>query len=195
MNQNAMIGAHIRDLRLQKKYTLKQLSEESGLSVGFLSQLERGMSSVAIDSLAKLAAILDSDLASIFGALKPSAPEPVVHGFEAAPNPVSPQIIQYVLSNDVTGYAMLPRLFVLMPQADEGEEIEMYSHGGEEFAYVLEGIVTVYLDGRRHTLYPGDCIQIRSNQSHNWINLTSKQARLLAVNIPNPFVEDEAQRA
>ncbi len=195
MNENAMIGAHIRDLRMSKKYTLKQLAEESGLSVGFLSQLERGMSSVAIDSLARLAEILGSDLTSIFGALKPAAPEPVVHSFEAAPNPISPQIIQYLLSNDVTGFEMLPRLFVLMPQENEDEEIEMNTHGGEEFAYVLEGIVTVYLDGRRYTLYPGDSIQIRSNLSHNWINLTNKQARLLAVNVPNPFITGEAPHA
>ena len=188
MNQNAMIGAHIRNLRMAKKLTLKQLSDESGLSVGFLSQLERGMSSIAIDTLARLAHILGSDLSSFFNAVQAPGPEAVVHGFDLRATPVSPEIIQYVLSNDPAGFEMLPRLFLLMPQASlDGEQIEMYSHEGEEFTYVLEGIVTVYLDGQRHTLYPGDSIQIRSNLPHNWVNLTNKPARLISINNPNPF--------
>ncbi len=53
MNHNLTIGSKLKALRTSKKYTLKQLSEESGLSIGFLSQIERGMSSIAIDSLSK----------------------------------------------------------------------------------------------------------------------------------------------
>lgn len=192
MNQNAMIGAHIRSLRIARKLTLKQLSDESGLSVGFLSQLERGMSSIAIDTLAKLAHILGADLTSFFNVVQGPGPEPVVHGFDLRATPVSPEIIQYVLSNDPAGFEMLPRLFLLMPQSSlEEEQIEMYSHEGEEFTYVLEGIVTVYLDGSRHTLYPGDSIQIRSNLPHNWVNLTNKPARFLSINYPNPFRAQE----
>ncbi len=188
MNQKAMIGAHIRSLRLAKKLTLKQLSDESGLSVGFLSQLERGMSSIAIDTLSSLARVLGTDLSSFFNVVHGPSPEPVTHGFDLKATPVSPQIIQYVLSNDPAGYALLPRLFLLMPQEEmEEEQIEMYAHEGEEFSYVLEGIITVYLDGARHTLYPGDSIQIRSNLPHNWVNLTNKTAKLLSVNIPNPL--------
>lgn len=197
MNQNGMIGAHIRSLRLARKYTLKQLSDESGLSVGFLSQLERGISSVAIDTLGKLAEILGTDLSSFFSVVNVARTEPVLHSFELRSNPVSAQIVQYVLSNDPASYQLLPRLFTLLPLEDVAEEIEMYSHEGEEFAYVLEGIVTVYLDGKRYTLYPGDSIQIRSNAQHNWFNETNKVAKLLTVNSPNPLraVEAEEERA
>ena len=66
MDHNVTIGAKVKAFRTAKKYTLKQLSEESGLSIGFLSQLERGLSSIAIDSLAKLAAILGVSLSSFF---------------------------------------------------------------------------------------------------------------------------------
>ena len=41
MDHNVTIGAKVKAFRTAKKYTLKQLSEESGLSIGFLSQLER----------------------------------------------------------------------------------------------------------------------------------------------------------
>ncbi|MEG1621068.1 MAG: helix-turn-helix transcriptional regulator, partial [Oscillospiraceae bacterium] len=66
MNHNITIGSKIKALRISKKYTLKQLSVESGLSTGFLSQLERGVSSIAIDSLAKIAEILNVSLSSFF---------------------------------------------------------------------------------------------------------------------------------
>lgn len=51
-----MIEIHkkIRELRLQKGLTLKQLSEKTNLTIGFLSQVERGTSSLAITSLKKL---------------------------------------------------------------------------------------------------------------------------------------------
>ena len=71
MNYNTTIGLKIKELRNSKKFTLKYLSEETNLSIGFLSQLERGMTSVAIDTLAKIAkdtaagAVLVSAIASV----------------------------------------------------------------------------------------------------------------------------------
>ena len=59
MDHNQTIGAKIKTLRTDKHYTLKTLSDKTGLSVGFLSQAERGLSSIAVDSLAKVAACLD----------------------------------------------------------------------------------------------------------------------------------------
>lgn len=59
MNYNTSIGLKIKELRNAKKFTLKYLSEETNLSIGFLSQLERGMTSVAVDSLAKIARVLE----------------------------------------------------------------------------------------------------------------------------------------
>ncbi len=50
---NKDIGAKIKQLRTQKQMTLKDMSEKTNLSIGFLSQLERGLTSVATDSLGK----------------------------------------------------------------------------------------------------------------------------------------------
>ena len=62
MDTNAIIGLRIKSLRNEKKYTLKYVSENTGLSIGFLSQLERGMTSIAIDSLDKIATLLGVEL-------------------------------------------------------------------------------------------------------------------------------------
>ncbi|MGI6184411.1 MAG: cupin domain-containing protein [Candidatus Fimadaptatus sp.] len=187
MNQNETVGARIRSARTARRMTLKQLSEQSGLSVGFLSQLERGMSSVAIDTLTELSRILGISLSSFFESAGQSEPDPVLHSYDLPFDTVSPQIIQHVLSRDTQAFDMLPRMFTLLPQPESDEPMEMYVHEGEEFIYVLEGIVDVALDGRRYTLYPGDSMQIRSAAPHNWANVSGRTARILQVNVPNPL--------
>ena len=100
MDPNLTVGAKIKTLRTEKKYTLKALSDLTGFSVGFLSQIERGISSVAVDSLAKIAKCLDVPLSTFFAAEPPDTMDPVVHSFSAHQNMVSPQIIQSVLSHN-----------------------------------------------------------------------------------------------
>ena len=68
----------------------------------------------------------------------------------------------------------------------------MCVHSGEEFVYVLTGVVTLWLEDRQYALYPGDSIQIHSNQPHNWANNTNKVAELLSINYPNPLRSDTA---
>ena len=100
MNQNATMGMRIKALRKEKKYTLKQLAEETGLSIGFLSQLERGMSSIAVDSLAKIASILGVSLSTFFSDAEALSQDPVSHSFERHWNAVSAEIAQSILSKD-----------------------------------------------------------------------------------------------
>lgn len=192
MDHNITIGAKVKALRTAKKYTLKQLSEESGLSIGFLSQLERGISSIAIDSLAKLADILDISLSDFFDSVTPSGQSPVTRSFECRCSQITPQIIQYILSSNVRGFEALPRIFHLMPFANTDlDEHEIYQHDGEEFIYVLEGILTIYSDGTEYLLNPGDSIQLHSALPHNWMNKTNRVVKILTINTPNPFLHGD----
>ena len=142
MDHNVTIGAKVKAFRTAKKYTLKQLSEESGLSIGFLSQLERGLSSIAIDSLAKLATILGVSLSSFFDSSADQEKSPVSRSFAMHCSQINPQIVQYLVNGNAQGFACLPRIFHLMPSATTSSEnqLEMNQHDGEEFIYVLEGI-------------------------------------------------------
>jgi transcriptional regulator with XRE-family HTH domain len=182
------IGARIKAKRLKLGMTLKDLSQATDLSVGFLSQFERGMSSIAIDSLEKVANVLSLPLFSFFSSIDEiNSPDQVIRYYEMRPDHVNPRIFQYVLSHNVHGYCLLPRIFMLMPM-NENRKIELYSHNGDEFLYVLEGVVTLYVDNDTYVLYPGDSTLIHSRQPHNWINLTNNVVRILTVNCPNPFV-------
>ena len=171
MDHNVTIGAKVKAFRTAKKYTLKQLSEESGLSIGFLSQLERGLS-------------------SFFDSSADQEKSPVSRSFAMHCSQINPQIVQYLVNGNAQGFACLPRIFHLMPSATTSSEnqLEMNQHDGEEFIYVLEGILTVYLDGSEYCLNPGDSIQIHSQTPHDWVNNTNRVVKILTVHTPNPFV-------
>lgn len=189
MNESLVIGTRVKQLRTKKKLTLKQLSDMTGLSTGFLSQLERGISTIAIDSLSKVAASLDVELSSFFHHNAHIAGEPVTRSFEQQYVQTGSRIAESVLSQEVLGFEHLPRLVQILPSAQAGEPpTEMYSHLGEEFLYILEGILTVYISGKEYVLYPGDSIQIHSDHQHNWANRTNRNVRFLQINYPNPYL-------
>ena len=108
MNQNTSIGEKIKALRTSQNLTLKQLGEMTNLSTGFLSQMERGLSSIAIDTLETIAGVLGVSLGSFFSE-EPHADcsDPVVHSFSMPTTPVGPQIIQNTLSHDVAAFDFL----------------------------------------------------------------------------------------
>ncbi|QXM05296.1 helix-turn-helix domain-containing protein [Crassaminicella indica] len=182
----ADVGRKIKDLRTNKNLTLKDLSEKTGLSIGFLSQLERGLTTIAIDALEKIADFLDVNISYFFK--KPENSKRIVlRSYEKkAFEIVNSQFIHYHLTNDIENKELLPRLIEILP-SNVDEEITPYQHEGEEFIYVLEGILTLFVADEQYELYPGDSAHIDSNMLHNWANYTNKTVKLLAVNIPNFF--------
>ena len=62
MTQNEQIGAKMKACRQEKGLTLKQLSDMVDLSVGFLSQAERGLATISLNSLYRLATALEVDV-------------------------------------------------------------------------------------------------------------------------------------
>lgn len=187
MDTNAIIGLRIKNLRTEKKYTLKYLSEHTGLSIGFLSQLERGMTSIAIDSLDKISRVLGVELSSFFTADMKQNDIHIVRRYEQKSTVINPEIVEYPLTNHAKDFDLLPRLVEVMPSLQEDGELELYSHDGEEFIYILEGILTLQIEDDIYHLYPGDSAHVHSNLSHNWKNDTNSITRFLTVHTPNPF--------
>lgn len=64
MNQSEMIGSRLKEERLQQKLTLKQLSEKVGLSIGYLSQVERGYGTLSLSALKKLSSALGLEMSA-----------------------------------------------------------------------------------------------------------------------------------
>jgi transcriptional regulator with XRE-family HTH domain len=188
----SQIGAKINKLRSDKKLTLKELSQLSDLSVGFLSQLERGLTTVAIDSLDNISKALGVDI-NYFFTLSKEQSNFIQKSYEREVIFMDKDnFIQYHLSNNLSNKKMLPRMIEVYPKKDN-ETVLTYAHEGEEFIYILEGILTYYYDGEKNELYPGDSVHICSTSSHNWENNTNKIVKLLMVSTPNRFQESPTE--
>ncbi|WP_130805879.1 helix-turn-helix domain-containing protein [Senegalia massiliensis] len=184
------IGSEIKELRKSNNMTLKDLSEKTGLSIGFLSQFERGLSTIAVDSLELIAKALNIELSHFI--LKPKTKkEYILKSFEQEVYEViNNKFVHYNLSNNLNKKTFLPRKINILPMGKD-ENITEYSHKGEEFVYILEGTLTLFLDSKRYDLYPGDSAHYNSEKMHNWANYTSKMVKLIVVSTPNHFSESE----
>ncbi|KYH35977.1 HTH-type transcriptional regulator PuuR [Clostridium tepidiprofundi DSM 19306] len=178
------IGSKIKNLRIKNGMTLKELSEKCDLSIGFLSQLERGLTTIAVDSLEKIANIFDVQLTYFFD-LPQKKDIKILRSYEKVVLDVDKSgFIHYLLTTNVYDKSFVPRLIEILPHKED-EEITCYNHKGEEFVYVLEGILTLYLHDKKYELYPGDSIHMMSTTPHNWANFTNKKVKILVVHSPN----------
>jgi transcriptional regulator with XRE-family HTH domain len=179
------IGQKIKELRASKGLTLKDLSVSSELSIGFLSQVERSMASIAVTSLEKIAVALGVDLEYFF-TLPQKHEANILRSHEQEVFSVEESRFYYRLASDIEGQVLEPMLVNLLPnQTKEG--INPYSHKGEEFLYVLEGVLMVFVGGEEYQLYPGDSMHMLSSVPHEWANFTNKLVKVLAVSTPSIF--------
>ncbi len=180
------IGEKIKELRTKQGLTLKDLSEKTNLSVSFLSQAERGLTSIAIHSLENIAEALGGELSYFFTPPKKHETK-IMRSYEQEDFRIEKsRFIYYSLANDMDGKVLDPMLVVVLP-GDKKSQINPYPHKGEEFVYVLEGILTVFIGDEEYQLYPGDSYHINSTIPHEWCNFTSKIVKLLSVNTPSVF--------
>ena len=189
MNEMTDIGLIVNKLRKEKKITLKELSEKSGLSTGFLSQFERGMTTIAVDSLMIIAKILDVDLDVFFEKkVNNTSKEMLIRSYDREVSSVNSKYIQFNLVKDLAKAEFLPRIYEILPSKYGSKHTENYVHEGVEFIYVLEGVLTMHVKNKTFEMYPEDSIYLDSKTPHNWENNTNKIVRILTVNYPNPYI-------
>ncbi len=184
------LGKRIKEQRLKKEMTLKNLSDATGLSTGFISQLERGLTTVAVDSLQKLSEALEVNLNFFFNMSNRRESNVLKRHQQQVLSVEEDRFIYYQLSPDYTDKILFPRMIEILPQKVY-EPLSPFSHAGEEFIYVVEGILTLVIDEEERELYPGDTAHFSSLKAHNWYNATSKSVKILAVSTPNQLMVDE----
>ncbi len=119
------IGEYVKKIRTEQNLTLKELSEKSGLSVSFLSQFERGISTISVDALLELAEALSIDSREIImESLATSQPKDdyVLRSYSRhTPQISAKNQIQTDLSAFGYDKKMLARMYTLLPgESEEG---------------------------------------------------------------------------
>lgn len=172
-DMNDSFGSELRKVRKSKKMTLQELSDRSGLSISFLSQIERSLRTLTFTSLNKIADALEVDVNFFFGSNNSNVKK------QAGQNSVGEETFSYTsLSGDMLHPDFIPAVIEL--KASETQQVP-YRHAGQEFVYVLSGQLKVELDGKKETLCANESIHIDSSIAHHWYNDTDEVTKILLV--------------
>jgi transcriptional regulator with XRE-family HTH domain len=176
------VGMRLRDLRRKANLSLETVASRSDLSVGFLSQIERGLSSPSLRVLATLADMFGVGIAALFG--NPGSDDGASHGViiraaERAELKLWRTGISKQLLNP-TGADSKLNLFLVHMEPGGSTGDELYTHDGEEAGLVLEGEMTLTVDNETWQLKTGDSFRFASRRPHRFGN-PAKRAKAVVL--------------
>jgi len=182
----AEVGERIRSLRQKREMTLQQLSEQAGVSIGMLSQMERGRSSPTIRTLQRVADALEVPLNWFFSTPEVSQDHPrwvLPHSHRRRIALGDMKVIKELLSPPGDGKV---ELLLVTIEAGGSSGPVAYTHIGEDAGVVLEGRLLLEVDGVPATLEAGDAFRFASSLPHRFENADVGRTRVLWANTP-PF--------
>jgi len=205
------IGARLRDARTQRGLSLRSVAQSLGVSASLVSQVETGKTQPSVATLYALANHLGVSLDELLGIVPTSArPAPTMFGHTGVPLPNVQRaednpIIE--MENGVrwerlavgSGGPADAILVTYEPGASTSIEGKLMRHAGIEYAYMLEGELTLRLDFDSFVLRPGDSLQFESIRPHLFSNTGSTPAKGLwfvlgrrAQSVPDAELEASA---
>src|SRR4051794_5001678 len=175
------LARELKRLRLDRGLTLDGLASDTGLTAGYLSQIEKGVSVPSISALAVIPASLSTDLASLFP--QREAPDVKItrsgdpERFRVEPNSREEYSMLTVRSKDGQLSAMHGRHY-------PGGPVLEFRHVGEEFAFVLSGSLRLVVDGEPRVLGPGEWVHYSAQASHSVEVASNTPAEALWIHTP-----------
>jgi len=179
----AVIGSRVKALRESNGYSLRDLSERSGVSAPMLSQVERGETSPTLTVAARIAAGLELRLSQLLR-LDEGGSVTIVRGGERqrGGNKKRGHNFEVLTSAQPGQRAELSR-HTLAPGGATGapDDPPMHEPGSRETALVERGALVLVCDGQRHELGEGDCVTFDADLPHHFENPNTADAAFLAV--------------
>ena len=167
-------GGALRGCRRERGLTLKAVSDKTGLTIGFLSEVERDMSSLSLSSLIAVSRAIG------VGIERFTEPPEDLGGVTRAPERTI-----YRVSNSPVGYERLSAgldggvINAVRMRVPPGYRSEQLSHYGEELMYVLDGTVYVTVAGQETELRAGDSVHFSSRRAHCIHNRSTSECLVL----------------
>ena len=177
------IGPKIKELRVMKGLTQEELADRSELSKGFISQLERDLTSPSIATLVDILNSLGTNLKEFFS--DDSDEQIVFHDADYCEkyDAELKNKIEWIIPNAQKN-AMEPILLTLPPH---GRSQTMTSYNGEEFGYVLKGVVDLVIENKRYRVKAKETFYVDGSRSHTLVNPGAKEAQVLWITTPPMF--------
>jgi transcriptional regulator with XRE-family HTH domain len=184
----ASLGHQIRDLRRAKGVTIPELAARIDRSVGWVSQIERGLSEVSISALHQIAAALEVQVAWFFGNGTPPAADEVGlvvrRGNRRVLDFHGSGVHEEILSPNLGGQLLLVES-TFAPGASSGDRDR--ERRGEEAGLVVRGTLELQVDGRTLRLEAGDSFAFTRKGPHRCHNPGTEPAVVLWVITPPSY--------
>ena len=189
MGNNKIIGAKIKSIRESKQLSTQEVSERSGLSIEQIERIEGNIDFPSLAPLIKIARVLgvrlgtflddQSELGPVICRKKDSNDTNSI-GFSNNDSKARKHMEYHSLSQDKSGRHMEPFLIDVAP-SEEGVDFVLSTHEGEEFIYVLEGILEINYGKNTYILEEGDSIYYDSIVAHHVHAAADNTAKILGV--------------
>lgn len=178
-NAALAIGSRIRSVRQAQRLTIDQVAESTGLTKGFLSRVERDLTSPSIASLVTMCQVLSLDVGELFS-------QPDTHVVRLAEAPRISLGGDGIVEQLVTARSerRLQVIRSVIEPHGEGEK-ELYSVDCEvEVLHVVAGRFIVIFANERFELETGDTVTFPGREPHSWINPTAEQTIVTWTLVP-----------
>jgi len=170
------LGARLRERRTALGLTLKDVADAAGLSVGFISQVERDLTVPSLSSLVSIARVLQEPVARFLA--QPQGDRPFTRHDERDVYAVRADGLKYERLSARFPGNVVNSVIVHEPPGYRTESIQ---HEGEELFFILKGEITVEIEDEATILSAGDSIHFDSTRSHSSWNHTTEPVTMLHV--------------
>lgn len=180
LGNDVWIGARLRELRKDRGLSIQELADKVSLSIGMISQIERGVSTPSLRSLRLLAEALSVPVSWFFASAKGHAASRHIVRKDQRRRLRVPDVgvVQELLSPNS---ASKIEIYEVTLKAGGGSGPGAYTHEGEKFGLVIEGQMQLHIGSDVHTLENGDSFHFPSTQPHRFENAGSDIARFVWV--------------
>lgn len=177
------IGQKIKFLRQQNGLTMEELANRCELSKGFISLLERDMTSPSIQTLKDILETLGTDLATFFNDVEEEKVVFTTDDYASKEDNELKNMITWLVPNAQKNH-MEP---VIVTLEEGGKTYPDNPHEGEEFGYVMEGTITVVIGSKKYQAKKGETFLIKPDKPHYLINKGKRPAKVIWVSTPPSF--------
>jgi len=177
MGDKLLVGERIREIRNHRGLSLRALAELSNLSSNAISLIERGDNSPTVSSLHNLATALGVPITAFFE----QGPDGQVIHLKKNRRPASESagVRMENLGSGLPNQQLEPFLLSIGPGGSSTHN--PITHSGEEFVYVMKGVLNCRINAQDYPLEEGDSLLFLASQPHVYRNPTSRMAQMLII--------------
>lgn len=166
---NYKFGEKIRFIREKKKQTLKEVAEKAGVSESLMSQIERNKISPAIDTLLRIADVLEIDFEYLFRDYRQKRKINLVRASERSEHRIGDVYFEQLSKTPGQGQHEMEAYIMEIAPGGESKS-EEYGHPGKELGVIMSGNGTFYIGDEEHLLTEGDSVSFDSDVPHRLVN-------------------------